>query len=336
VGREGAGERYGDVFLGPVGWAGAGTCGGWVSRAEYRVPREFDFPSNYQAAVLTSPQWIFWILAILSGVAAVIGFALLSETYAPIILARRAAKRGVAHINTSEQAGHPSKIKFLLHSLYRPWILLFTSIVCFSLSLYMALVYGFLYLLFVTFPTLYQVDYGWAPGVSGLAYLGPGVGFLLSTVAAALIMDRIYATLSARHGDVGQPEFRMPVALLGAMFVPIGLFWYGWSAQAHAHWILPIIGSGIFSCGMMLTFLPMQVYIIDTFEYAASALAAATVFRALFGFAFPLFGAQMFARLGDGGGNSLLAGLAIIVGIPFPIYIWFNGARLRERHKVDM
>lgn len=63
---------------------------------------------------------------------------------------------------------------------------------------------------------------------------------------------------------------------------------------------LPILGP---------SFLPIQVYLIDTYKYAASALAASTVLRSLFGFAFPLFGDAMYARLGAGGGNSLLAGV---------------------------
>jgi len=81
---------------------------------------------------------------------------------------------------------------------------------------------------------------------------------------------------------------------------------------------------------MMTAFLPIQLYLVDTFEYAASALAAASVFRSILGFAFPLFGEQMFARLGYGGGNSLLAGLGIVIGIPFPVWLWFNGERIRS------
>jgi hypothetical protein len=53
------------------------------------------------------------------------------------------------------------------------------------------------------------------------------------------------------------------------------------------------------------------------------------VFRSSLGFVFPLFGEQMFARLGLGGGNSLLAGLAIVLGIPFPIWIYYYGERIR-------
>lgn len=49
----------------------------------------------------------------------------------------------------------------------------------------------------------------------------------------------------------------------------------------------------------------------------------------MLGFAFPLFGQQMFAALGYGGGNSLLAGLGIVIGIPFPIWLYFAGERIR-------
>jgi len=55
------------------------------------------------------------------------------------------------------------------------------------------------------------------------------------------------------------------------------------------------------------------------------------MFRSLLAFAFPLFGQQMIDVLGYGGGNSLLAGLAIVIGIPFPIWIYYAGERMRAR-----
>ena len=69
--------------------------------------------------------------------------------------------------------------------------------------------------------------------------------------------------------------------------------------------------------------LPIQLYLVDSFFYAASATSAAAVsyssifffslvvnlqiqlFRSLFGFVFPLFGQPMFDKLGLGGGNSV-------------------------------
>ena len=81
--------------------------------------------------------------------------------------------------------------------------------------------------------------------------------------------------------------------------------------------------------------LPILLYLVDTFTYAASALAAASVFRCVLAFAFPLFGEQMYKALGYGGGSSLLAGLAIVLGIPFPVWLWFYGERIRMRSKLS-
>lgn len=49
------------------------------------------------------------------------------------------------------------------------------------------------------------------------------------------------------------------------------------------------------------------------------------------GFLFPLFATQMIEKLGYGGGNSLLAGLSIVLGIPFPLFIYYYGEQLRAR-----
>ena len=58
--------------------------------------------------------------------------------------------------------------------------------------------------------------------------------------------------------------------------------------------IVPIIGSGIFSAGVLGTFMPIATYLIDAFQlYAASALAANTVLRSVLGAVLPLAGPSM-------------------------------------------
>jgi fluoride ion exporter CrcB/FEX len=58
--------------------------------------------------------------------------------------------------------------------------------------------------------------------------------------------------------------------------------------------IVPIIGSGFFSAGVLGTFMPISTYLIDAFQlYAASALAANTVLRSLLGALLPLAGPAM-------------------------------------------
>ena len=55
--------------------------------------------------------------------------------------------------------------------------------------------------MFTTFPTLFNGIYGWGPGVSGLAYLGPGMGFVVATGIGTPLMNKIY--LSVRHPTLG-------------------------------------------------------------------------------------------------------------------------------------
>ncbi|KAK1220544.1 hypothetical protein PQX77_016684 [Marasmius sp. AFHP31] len=283
-------------------------------------------------------KWVFIVIAAACGVAGLIGIPLLRETYAPVIQ-RRKAKRIDPENRPKATTGMPgadlSKMQYLWLNLTRPIVLLTRSFICFILSLYMAFVYGIYYLMFATFAKLFKTTYGFDAGVGGLVYLGLGVGFMVATYFGASISNTIYKRLADKNGGKGKPEMRIPPLIFGSLFIPIGLFWYGWSAQAKAHWIMPIIGSGIFGFGQMTCFLPISLYLVDAFTYAASALSAASVLRSFLGFAFPLFAQQMFNALNYGGGASLLGGLAIILGIPFPIWIYYRGEAIRAKSDLN-
>jgi hypothetical protein len=80
-----------------------------------------------------------------------------------------------------------------------------------------------------------------------------------------------------------------------------------------------------------MTWLCIQIYIVDAFAlHAASALAAVWVLRSFAGFGFPLFAPAMFDALGYGRGDSLLAGVAVLIGCPTPLLLWFYGERIRK------
>ncbi|KAJ7887576.1 major facilitator superfamily domain-containing protein [Mycena olivaceomarginata] len=243
---------------------------------------------------VTETIGIKYVFIIVAGIASAIGIPILRETYAPLIRLKRAKKA----VDPEKAAlEHPVLIKEHGSKLHY-------------------FMYGIYYLMFTTFSTLFSGTYGFNTGTGGLTYLGLGVGFIAATAFSARSANEVYIHLAKKNGGKGEPEMRIPALIVGSLFVPVGLFWYGWSAEAKIHWIMPIIGSGIFGFGMMSTFLPIQLYLVDAFQFAASALSAASVFRSLLGFAFPLFGHQMFEALGMGGGNSLLGGLAIVLGIP--------------------
>lgn len=73
----------------------------------------------------------------------------------------------------------------------------------------------------------------------------------------------------------------------------------------------------------------IQAYTIDAFElYAASGLAANTVTRSVMAAALPLAGPKMYATLGLGWGNSLLAFCALAM-VPVPVLLFVYGERMR-------
>lgn len=96
----------------------------------------------------TWSHYLWWMRLLTSnlvacGLVSLVGIPLLEETYAPVIRLRRAAKSGdpekqaAAHPHLLQE--HGSKLHVLWINLYRPVHLLFNSLVCFVLSLYMAL-----------------------------------------------------------------------------------------------------------------------------------------------------------------------------------------------------
>lgn len=121
----------------------------------------------------------------------------------------------------------------------------------------------------------------------------------------------------------------------GSLVISIGLIWYGWSADKHVHWIVPIIGTAFVGLGLLAIFMPIQTYLVDAFQrHAASALAANTVLRSLLGAFLPLAGPRMYASLGLGWGNTLLAFLALAMS-PVSWILFKYGERLRKRYNVQ-
>jgi len=142
---------------------------------------------------------------------------------------------------------------------------------------------GYIYLLFTTFPVLFGTIYHENIGIIGLNYIGLGVGAVFG-LGSTLIANKVYQRLSDANGGKGLPEYRLPTLFITAWFLPVSLFWYGWSAEAEIHWIMPVVGTMWFGIGIVSIFVAIQNYLVDGFKYAASALAAATVLRALFGY----------------------------------------------------
>jgi Major Facilitator Superfamily len=165
---------------------------------------------------------------------------------------------GNARLRSALQTlGDPKEL--FKHSIVRPIKMLFLSPIVFLLSLYMATMYGYLYLMLTTFPRVFETQYGFLNRSIGLTYAGMGVGSLIGAVICGMESDRLVTALAKRNGGTVKPEFRLPVMILGALIVPIGLFLYGWTAQEKLHWILPIISTAFLGVGSVTIFVSHPV-----------------------------------------------------------------------------
>ncbi|TVY23444.1 MFS transporter [Lachnellula hyalina] len=154
-------------------------------------------------------------------------------------------------------------------------------------------------------------------GVTGLTYLGLGVGCSIGMIGFGLASDRIMKSMTAK-GKPNKPEYRLITMIPGAVLLPIGLLWYEWTAEKGVFWLVPIIGTGIAGCGIITIWISIQVYLVDAFTmYAVSAVAANTIIRSVFGAFLPLAGQPLYNALGLGWGNTLLAFIALAM-IPIP------------------
>ena len=180
---------------------------------------------------------------------------ILRESYAPTLLERKAARLRKEAGNQALRSKHDNGMMpaaLFKHSIVRPMKMLLCSPIVLLLSIFMAIVYGYLYLLFTTITFVFESIYGFSAGVVGLTFLGIGVGMFAGLVVFGFGSDLIMRRAAAR--GVMKPEHRIPPMIPGAFFVPLGLFLYGWSAEKHVFWFVPILGSSFVGAGLIGTF----------------------------------------------------------------------------------
>lgn len=283
-------------------------------------------------------RWTIWELMWLSGLCLVVLFFFLPETSSSNILYRRARRLRKLTGNNKlkcqpEIDGEQMTLKdVVMMVLVRPFSLTLTEPICFCLNLYIALIYALLYTWFESFVIVFVDIYGFSLGTEGVAYVGILIGVFVVIPPFFLYLYKVQEPQFNENGELA-PEKRLPPACLGAFFIPISLFWFGWTSRESIHWISPIIASSFFSIGTFLLFNSVLNYLGDAYpEYAASVLAGNDFFRSSFGAGFPLFASAMYNKLGVGWASSLLGFLAIAF-IPIPFIIYFYGKRIRLRSK---
>lgn len=289
-------------------------------------------------------RWDMWVVLIVGCLLTVGLFVLNTETYQPVLLEWKAEKLrkelnrpDLQNAMTFEKDPEARKPLYILkHGITRPLKMLVKSPIVLFCSLYMSFLFGILYLLFTTITPVFIQTYGWAPEITGLAYLGIGVGSMIGVMVVARTSDATIIRLAKKNKGVYEPEMRLPLCVFFGLLIPISFFWYGWTSYYKVHWIVPIIALIPFGIGLMGIFAPLQTYMIDCFpQFAASAVAGMTALRCLFGALLPLAGPSMYATLHLNWGNSMLGFIAIAF-IPVPLLLYRYGKVVRDKYPIKV
>ena len=217
-------------------------------------------------------------------------------------------------------------------SLFRPFHLLFTEPVVFFFSLWISMSWSVLYLTFSAIPYVYRTVYGFDLQQSNAVFASLSISAILSTFLS-IYQEKLAMRTAKGRRKLSTPEGRLYFACIESAFLPVGLFWFGWTASPSIHWIVPTIALAAALLGIFSVYLATFNYLADSYgPYASSAIAAQSFCRNLMGGAFPLFTEQMFVALGIGGASSLLGGIAAVLTLVPWVLAW-KGPRIRASSK---
>ncbi|KAG9310763.1 major facilitator superfamily domain-containing protein [Chiua virens] len=316
-------------------------------------------------------RWTYWFMLCWIFVENVLLFLSVPETYVPIILKEKAARLRKVTGNVSYYAPSDNVqdglVKSMMISCYRPFrmfckvpsrrrklikvteLLIFDRmallldtwygiksdrcVACIKILLSRnALLLGILYLAFQAFPIIFEDIHHFNDQMTGLTFIGIGVG-MLAGISTQPFWNKLFARESLKHDGNPPPEVRLIMGQVGAVLVPVGLFWLAFTTYPQVHWIAPIIASVPFGAGIYFVFTSTFTYLVTAYRpIAASAMAANSALRSTFAAVFPLFASAMYDRLGTVGATALLAGLTTIMA-PLPFIFYRIGARLRSKSK---
>ena len=214
-------------------------------------------------------RWTEWIVAMMGFTAFFLNFFFLSESYPPEILVAKAKelRRRTKNwgIHAKQEEIEVDFRELLEKNFSRPIRMLISEPIVLLLSIYMAFIYGLLYLFLTAYPLVFQGVHHMNLGVGGLPFFGMITGQLIAGLVI-FIRQPAYQKKLAANNDVPIPEWRLPEIIAGGVFFAIGIFWFGWTGyKEDIHWIVPTL-SGIFiGFGLLSIFLQALNYLVDAY-----------------------------------------------------------------------
>lgn len=278
---------------------------------------------------------IYWVNMAFAGVMWII-IAFIPETYAPVILKRRAKKLRMKlnnpKIMTEQEAQGLTLQEMIKACLVRPLYFAATEPVLDLMCFYVCLIYSLLYAFFFAYPVIFGDLYGYKDNIIGLMFIPILIGASAALLTTSWLESKYLAMTRKRKAN---PEDRLVGAMLGSPFPAIALWILGATSYKHIIWVGPASSGLAFGYGMVLIYYSLNNYIIDCYAmYASSALATKVFLRSAGGAAFPLFTDQMYHKLGLQWASWLLAFISTaMIFIPFGFYFYGKTLRMKLSKK---
>ncbi|KAK8128864.1 hypothetical protein PG984_009972 [Apiospora sp. TS-2023a] len=278
-------------------------------------------------------RWIFWGTSIFSAVAIILAFAFLEETLHPLLLKQKCDRlkqsTGNQALHTPYQVPGQTHKEWMMKKIALPYIMLICHPTIQLAFGYRAYLFGIMYLFISTFDRNFVLFYGFDKIGASLNILAFGTGLVLG-----LHISRYLVRLLPQEAQHDRPQARVapPRQRRRRHPDPPALILYGWALQNKMHYVVPDLAAFFLAIGLILGFFSLQPYVTESYgaEYAASAHAAGTFMQHLSEFAFPLLGPPIYADLGQGWGNTLLAVVTLSIAIFMPLVLWHFGPALRR------
>ncbi|KAF2165275.1 hypothetical protein M409DRAFT_24657 [Zasmidium cellare ATCC 36951] len=288
-------------------------------------------------------RWVFYIqLIVYCAFLPVFAFGV-KETRHDILLQRYAKqmrKETGLQIYAFSELDRTPAWKRILKAQMRPLYLLFTEPLLFFCTLWSAFAFGNVFVFTQSVEFVFSQVYGFDQAQCGYLQsaivIGEIFGFLANLYNIRPYLES--AKRNKEHPGEPIPEARLYVAIVGT-FVGIvgGMLVYAWATFAGGPWIAPAIGLGLVGFGIQVVVAAAADYIIDAYAisgWAGSAISAAAACENLSAGFLPLSTQAMYTRLGVHWATTLLAGIALLVGLA-PVVFLYCGGKMRGSSKCN-
>ena len=299
----------------------------------------------------------------------VLALLALPETFGPVLLKQKAQHlrkltndmRFTAPIERG-----PTLRARILTNLSRPVTLFSSEPIVIFLGLYLVLIFVINFTFLSGFEYILDDIYALSPGISSLNFVRIAVGVLIDVALTPLhskLADRVHRrqcrafvvrktiesstsldseamsnesrvrTHPPQVSTDTPPELSLIRAAIAAPFLPISLFWLGWTDYPSINPASGYAATVVFGYSFAAIFISSYQYVIDSYEiYASSALASITVARYVVSSGMIVATRPMYEGIGVHWTSTLLGLLAVAL-VPVPWVLLRYGDRVRAKSK---